>query len=356
MSFNDKRLTTMPGRTAGRRAWRSGMMFAAMTCLTGCGVEPQDATWRETRPLMGTLVEIQAEGPGEHRLRSAVRASYLEMYRLIKILSHYDPASVVSEVNRQAGTRPVTVPPELREVLTMARRVSVRSGGAFDITVGALKGWRFDSRHPRMPSPEEIRAQLPQVDYRRVRLDEAAGTVFLERPGMRLDLGGIAKLYILDAGMKTLIRHGIERALINGGGDVLVMSRSEDRPWRIGIRHPRREGELLGVIALERGLIVSSGDYERYFIRDGKRFHHILDPRTGYPAEGPHHVTLVADDLEAVNGLSAAIMVRGAAWGRALITQTPGLEGLIIDCDGTLWISPGLSFRPISSARGATAR
>lgn len=340
MIFRGEQPVTLSARSAGAR--RSGLMVAAAFCLTACGVEAQGTSWREARPLMGTIVEIQAEGPEGHRLKSAVSASYREMERIIKILSHYDPASVVSEVNRQAGVRPVVAPPELMEVLKMARQVSERSGGAFDITVGALTGWHFDPQHPRMPSPEEIRAQLPRVNYRLVRLNETAGTVFLEQAGMRLDLGGIAKLYILDAGMKTLVQHGIERALINGGGDVLVMSRPGDRPWRIGIRHPRREGELLGVIALERGLVVSSGDYERYFLREGKRYHHILDPRTGYPAEGLQHVTLVAETLKAVNGYSAAIMVLGPQQGRALIEATPGLEGLLVRSDGSVWISPGL--------------
>lgn len=345
MYLSGKRRSIMPRHVAGRGTSGTRLVFAVIACLMGCIVEAQGATWFETRPLMGTLVEIQAEGLEEHRLRLAVSASYSEMDRLIKILSHYDPDSVVSEVNRQAGIRPVATPPELMEVLKMARRVSERSGGAFDITIGGLKGWRFDPQQPRMPSSEEIRAQLPRVDYRRVRLDEDAGQVFLERPGMRLDLGGIAKLYILDAGMKTLMRHGIRRALVNGGGDVLVLGRPGERPWRIGIRHPRREGELLGVIELERGLVVSSGDYERYFILDGKRYHHILDPRTGHPTEGLQHVTLVAETLEAVNGYSAAIMVLGPEQGRILIETTPGLEGLLVLSDGSLWVSPGL--RPV---------
>jgi len=130
--------------------------------------------------------------------------------------------------------------------------------------------------------------------------------------------------------------------MINGGGDVVVMGSHQGRPWRIGIRHPRRGDVLLGAVELTQGWVVTSGDYERYFFRDGKRYHHILDPRSGYPAEGPQQVTLVANDIGRVNGYTLAIMVRGTAWGRDLIAQTPGLSGLIVDHAGQLWSSPGM--------------
>jgi len=248
----------------------------------------------------------------------------------------------VSQINRAAGAQPVTVPRELMEVLAMARRVSERSEGAFDITVGSLKAWRFNPEDPAMPSPDEIRHALPLVNFRHVMLNEKNRTVLLKQHGMRIDLGGIAKLYILDAGMQMLKQRGITHAMINGGGDVAVMGSHQGRPWRIGIRHPRRGDVLLGTVELTQGWVVTSGDYERYFFRDGKRYHHILDPRTGYPTEGPQQVTLVANDIGRVNGYTLAIMVRGTAWGRDLIAQTPRLSGLIVDHAGQLWSSPGM--------------
>ena len=291
---------------------------------------------------MGTVVSMTVEGPRRDVLERGVNDAYREMSRLSDMMNHYNPDSVVSQINRQAGAQPVVVPRELMEVLLMARRVSERSEGAFDISVGALKVWRFNPENPGMPSPHEIRNALPLVNFRHVMLNEKNRTVLLKQRGMRIDLGGIAKLYILDAGMQALKQRGITHAMINGGGDVVVMGSHQGRPWRIGIRHPRREDVLLGTVELTQGWVVTSGDYERYFFRDGKRYHHILDPRTGYPTEGPQQVTLMADDIGLVNGYSLAIMVRGAEWGRTLISQTPGLAGLIVDADGQIWRSPGM--------------
>jgi thiamine biosynthesis lipoprotein len=294
---------------------------------------------QEARPLMGTVVEAIAEGPDERALRSGMQHAFGEMQRLTDMMSHYDPASTVSAINQAAGVRWVTVPPELEEVLAQARRVSERTGGAFDVTVGALRGWT----ESRVPTPEELARQLRRVDYRKLRL--AGGRAFLEEPGMRIDPGGIAKLYILEAGRSVLEARGAARALVNGGGD--VVAHSDRAPWRVGVRDPRERTRLIGAVALVRGAVASSGDYERFFERDGRRFHHILDPRTGYPAEGVRGVTLVGPTAEAVNGLGPAIMVLGAQAGRKLIVATPGVEGLIVDARGDVWTSSGLELRPV---------
>ena len=320
------------------------LALIASLALAGCD-RPDPFVHRDTRVLMGTVVEITASGDNEQALRGAIDAAYAEMERLIGIMSHYDEASAVSAVSRAAGRAPVKVPPELMTVLQMAQRVSERSDGAFDVTIGGLKGWQFDPARPRAASPAEIATQRPNVDYRRLRLDPAAGTAFLERPGMRLDLGAIAKLPIVAAAMDTLERHGIGNAMINGGGDVQVRGRMQGRPWRVGIRDGHRPGELYAALPLTRGFVVSSGDYERRFERGGKRYHHILDPRTGYPVEGVNGVTLVAERLEDVNGLSAAVMVLGPDKGRQLIERTPGLEGVIFAADGSTWVSPSLAAR-----------
>ncbi|MEW6331770.1 MAG: FAD:protein FMN transferase [Pseudomonadota bacterium] len=312
--------------------------------LTSAATGHAGAAYQETRPLMGTLVSVTVDD-GPDQVREKVDAAYREMARLSDMMNHYNPDSVVSEINRQAGLRPVSVPRELMEVLVMARRVSERTGGAFDITVGTLKGWRFNPEHPAMPPAQELAAALPLVDYRNVVLDEKNRTVLLKRPGMRIDLGGIAKLYILDAGMQVLRRHGIAHAMLNGGGDVVAIGTRDGRPWRIGIRHPRREGELLATVELTQGWVVTSGDYERYFIRDGRRYHHILDPRTGYPVAGPQQVTLVGEDLSNLNGFSSAIMVLGTEKGRKLLGRLAGVDALIVEPDGRVWVTPGSASR-----------
>lgn len=334
-----------------RRQTRRVLVLACLALLAAGCRAPEWPQHRDGRPLMGTWVEISVEGPEAARLRPATEAAWREMTRLSDMMNHYGQNSVVSAVNRAAGARPVAVPPELMAVLRMAQEVSQRTGGAFDVTVGSLTGWRFRPDDPRRPTPARIAAQLPNVNWRGLRLDAQAGTAFLERRGARIDLGGIAKLYILDAGLRTLAAHGIEHALINAGGDVAVKGTTRGRPWRIGIRDPRAPTQLLGTVEATSGFVVSSGDYERYFIRDGKRYHHILDPRTGHPAQGPRHVTLVAERLELVNGYGTAIMVLGAAAGKKHITETSGLNGLIVDRDGSLWVSPGLAGRFMPATR-----
>lgn len=292
---------------------------------------------------MGTLVDITLDSTDPARLQPALEAAYREMTRLSDMMNHYSPTSVVSAINMAAGIAPIPIPPELMQVLRMAQHVSEQSHGCFDITVASLRGWRFSGENPSMPTPQDVARQLPLVGYQHLHLDTRAQTAFLQHQGMRMDLGGIAKNYILDRGLQSLKRAGIKRAMINGGGDVLVMGGTADRPWRVGIRHPQQPEQLLGTLDLRDGIVASSGDYERFFIRDGRRYHHILDPKTGYPVlNGPHGVTLVSPNLAAINGWGAAIMVMGEAAGRRFVERTPGLKGLIQGPTQGLWLSEGL--------------
>lgn len=304
--------------------------------------QPEPLRLRASRPLMGTQVDIAAQAHDPVLLRAAVAAAFERMSRLTELMSHYQADSRVAAINLSAGLQPVPVPPELMQVLAMARRVSQRSNGAFDITIGSVGAWHFDTLNPRIPSPGYISSHLPFVDYRNVILDEYEGTAHLTRRGMRIDLGGIAKLYILDAGLNTLRQHGIENALINGGGDVVAMSSAAARPWRVGIRDPQQPAQLLGTLELRRGFVASSGDYERCVVHKGQRYHHLIDPKTGYPTLGPHGVTLVGEDLASLNGLGAAAMVLPTAAGRDLIRGTRGIEGLIAGRNRELWITPAL--------------
>lgn len=318
----------------------AAMLLLGLATLAGA-TEPL----REARPLMGTLVELGVEPPAGDaaRAHAAIDAAYREMQRLSDMMNHYDPASVVSAINDAAGLRAVPTPTELAAVLAMAQAMSRRTGGAFDVTIASIRGWRFRADDPRTPSRAQVAAQLPRVGWQKLRLDRSAA--FLSERGMRIDLGGIAKLYIVRAGIEVLRRHGVARALVNGGGDVAAIGGSPQRPWRVGVRDPRAPERLLGVLRVERGFVVTSGDYARAFLREGRRYHHILDPRTGFPATGPHGVTLYGERLEDVNGLGVAIMVRGRAQGVRWLSESPGVEGLIVDADGAVTMTPGFRAR-----------
>ena len=307
---------------------------------------------RATRPLMGTQVDIVAEGPDGPLLRHAVDRAYAEMQRLEALMSRYQPQSVVSRIHLAAGVTPVAVPPEVMAVLQSAQRVSALSRGAFDVTVGAFKSWNFGPGAKVVPGAAELARQRPLVGAQGLVLDGQAGTAFLVRQGMALDLGGIAKLPILEAGMKVLHSEGVENALINGGGDVLTHGLWQGRPWRVGLRDPRAPERLLGVVPVAgTGVVASSGDYERFFFHAGQRQHHVLNPRTGRPSSGVHGVSLVARDVAAVNGLGAALMVQGPQAGRALAQRVPGLAVLVAGQDGSVWQSTAMAalLEPVAS-------
>lgn len=301
---------------------------------------------RSSRVLMGTRVDITVEGRHADAAEPAMAAAWTEMQRLVDMMSRYRTDSLVHALQRAAGRQAVAVPPEMLRVLQMARDVSARSLGAFDITVGAFSGWDFDPAHPMIPNAAEIAREIPLVNYRDLLIDPGRGTAFLQRRGMRIDLGGIAKLPVLQAGMAALLRHhDLAGAMINGGGDVLVSGQLQGRDWRIGVRDPLAPGRLIGALALSDGVVASSGDYERAFVMAGRRYHHILDPRTGQPAAGPHGVTLVARGVEEINGLGAAIMVAGSRAGRRLLAPLRGVDALIVAGDGQTWMSDGMATR-----------
>ena len=245
------------------------------------------------------------------------------------------------------------VPPQVMDVLASARQVWRESAGAFDPTVGALSGWHFEPGQHAMPAAADIAAALRHVDARQLRLDERACTAYLTERGVALDLGGIAKLPILAAGLGVLERNGVTNALINGGGDVLASGRLQGRPWRVGVRDPRAPDKLLGAIAIEEGLgiVASSGDYERGFVHQGRRLHHVLDPQTGWPTQGVHGVALLARDVQAVNGWGTALMVQGMAAVPAWSAARPGVGVLAAGSDGALWQSKGMqaALKPVTT-------
>lgn len=303
--------------------------------VAGCALQPGLAlasTRRDTRVLMGTRVDlVLPEAPGAE---AAIDAAWAEMQRLERLMSRYRAESLVSALHRQAGQGAVDAPPELLTVLRRAAELSERTRGDFDISVGAYDGWSFDPAAPRRPSAQELQEERRLVNHRDVRIEGAR--VRLARAGMRIDLGGVAKLPILQAGMQVLERHGIRHAMINGGGDVLTRGQLHGQEWRVGLRDPRAPEKLLGVVTLRDGCVASSGDYERRFEQGGRHYHHVLDPRTGWPTQGVRGVVLVARDTATVNGIGAAAMVSGPARGLDLVASLPGVDSLLVDASGAV--------------------
>jgi thiamine biosynthesis lipoprotein len=244
-------------------------------------------------------------------------------------------------VNREAATRAVPLSPELFGLIRDALELSRLSDGAFDITYESV-GYLYDFRARSHPSQDAIDALLDAVDFRHVVLDEPSHTIRFERPGVRINLGGIAKGYAVERGAALLREAGIRHAMLNAGGDTRVLGDRRGRPWVVGIRHPRLEGEIVTRIPLQDEAISTSGDYERFFEEDGRRYHHIINPVTGEPTEDLLSVTIIGPDATMTDGLSTTVFVLGAERGLALIESLADFEAIVVEASGRLSYSAGL--------------
>ncbi len=303
---------------------------------------PRHERVRATHDVMGTRVEaLLPAGPGAEAAAQAVFKCFDEVDAQ---MSEWREDSPLAAVNREAGGRPVTVPAELAALVRRGVELGRRSDGAFDVTWAALWGlWDFGAPRPAVPSAERLRAATALVDYRAVELDERAGTLRLPRRGMKLGLGAIAKGYALDRAALALGALGVADYTLSAGGQVMAGLAPSGRPWRIGIRDPRGEpDDYFAVVILDEGSVSTSGDYERFFIDHGVRYHHILDPRTGRPATSLRSATVVARDATLADALSTAVMVLGVERGLALIATFPGVEALLVDARGEVHATQGL--------------
>ena len=298
-----------------------------------------------SRLSMGSTLTLTAWTADEPAVTRAFDEVFAEFTRLERLMSTWIPDSDVSRVNREAGVRAVPVSAEVREVLKTARQMSEWTGGKFDVTFGALSGlWKFDhDQDGVIPDMGEVRRRLPLIDYRAIQIDDPAGTVFLSRKGMSMHLGGIGKGYAIDRGAAILRRRGVRDFMIHSGGDMYVGGMKDGRPWRLGIQDPRgAAARIFAEVALSDGALSTSGDYERTFMKNGRRFHHILDPATGEPARGCRSVTIVSNRAILADGLSTGVFILGPDAGMALIERLPDVEAVIVSDRNEVLISSGL--------------
>jgi len=300
-----------------RKIFRTAPLLLPL--LVSCAAEERDSFF-----AMDTVVELCAVG-GDHALEGARRA----VENVEGWADCYDPEAELYRLNLSAGGGPVRVSKGLAEVLEVALRVAGKSGGAFDPTVlPLLEAYGFNGEKWRVPGNEEIAKILPRVDYRRI---ELAGDSVEIPESFALDLGGVAKGYAVDRALRAMEDAGAEAGLVNIGGDIAAFGeRSGGGPWTIGVQHPRAPGELFAVLELENGAVATSGDYERYFVVDGVRYHHILDPKTGRPARGLVSVTVTAPSCVLADAYATAVFVLGPEKGTRLLEADDDLEGLLI--------------------------
>ena len=308
---------------------------------------------------MGSELRLTAYAVDDAAAQRAFDAVFGEFERLDALLSVWRPGSDVLRVNAAAGDRPVPVSSDTRAVLRAARQVSDWTAGKFDVTFGPLaEVWKFDAQDQdnSIPDDAHIRARLPLIDYRKVEIDDEAGTVFLARKGMRIHLGGIGKGYAVERAAAILRQAGIRDFMIQAGGDLYAGGLKGGKPWRLGINDPRGPaGRLFAAVDLSDGTFSTSGDYARFFVKGGIRYHHLLDPASGLPARGCRSVTIVADSPTQADALSTGVFILGPADGMALVERLPGVEAVIVTATNEVIVSSGLKERLVQLGRPTDA-
>ena len=313
-------------------------LLLSVILLVSCKPKPVDPK-SQTRLLLGTVCTITLYDKSDNTEFDLAFDRIDEIERLMS--SHLDD-SELARVNQASGIQPVVVSGETFAVIKLALEIAELSGGAFDPTIGPLvKLWDISGAN-NVPEDGEIQSLLPLVDYKLVVLDEGASSVYLPIQGMALDLGGIAKGWAADEAGKVLSGH---KGIVNLGGNVLVLdSKPDESPWRIGIQDPdTSRGSYIGIVELVDQTLVTSGPYERFFEHEGKIYHHILDTKTGYPVASPlTSVSIITDRSVIADGLSTAVYALGLEKGLELIDRLDGVEAIFLTKDRSVYASEGI--------------
>ncbi len=316
-----------------------GTILTAVFFAASCREEPR----RYTRPLMGTIVNVTVAASDSDTALRAAEAAFSEIARLEEIMSPYRKGSDVWRVNRDAAALPVEVSADTFRVLMASAAMASESGGAFDVTFMPLgRIWNYESEPFTPPGPAAVARAKVLVNYKNLVLNPQNRSVRFLRPGMGIGLGAIAKGYAIGRAMAAIRALGIDDCIVEIGGDLQVSGTKQGRPWITGLRHPRHGGLLLS-IAMEPGeSVVTSGDYERFAIHRGKRYGHIIDPRTGYPTESFESVTVVSGDPMFADGAATAIFVLGPDEYRRFVDRHGDIGVILIDLKGNVMISKSL--------------
>ncbi|MBI3367240.1 MAG: FAD:protein FMN transferase [Burkholderiales bacterium] len=301
----------------------------------------QGSWMRREQAIMGTAVSVQLWADNRIRGEAAIAAVMAEMQRIDRAMSPHRRDSELSRINREAALRPVRLSEEMHRLIARAIGFSQLSRGAFDITY-ASAGALYDYRAGIAPDAPTLERAVAAIGWQNLRIDLATRSLRFAKPGMRIDLGGFAKGHAVDTSCAILARFGIRHAIVTAGGDSRVIGDRRGAPWTIAIRDPRQADGIVAMLPLEDVAISTSGDYERYFERDGVRHHHLIDPRTGRSPDQVRSVTILAADGLTAEALSKTVFVRGVEAGMRIVESVPGADAVAVDADGALHFSSGL--------------
>lgn len=292
--------------------------------------------------IMGTAIRVELWCDSAAQGEEAIDAVMAEMHRIDAQMSPHKPDSELSRINAHAAREPVALSSEMFLLLVQAQRFAKASGGAFDISYASV-GCLYDYRAGVAPDAAALVRARAAVGWRGIELDARSRSVRFAREGMRIDLGGFAKGHAVDNAAEILAHHGICHAHVAAGGDSRVIGDRRGRPWTIGVRDPRRAGDLVALLPLVDTAISTSGDYERFFEQGGMRHHHIVDPSTGLSPSSVRSVTVLAADGLTCEAMSKAIFVLGAERGLGLVETLEGVDAIVVDAQGELKCSSGMA-------------
>jgi thiamine biosynthesis lipoprotein len=306
---------------------------------------PAWADWySDSQDKMGTRIDVQLWHEDGDTAGELLQAAMAEFDRIEAAMSTYRDSSEISRVNREAANAPVRMSTELFTLVMLSLELSEITGGAFDITYDSV-GQLYDFRARQRPDAAAIAARLESINYEYVELDAKAQTIRFLEPGVRINLGGIAKGYAVESVISLLREAGVSHALATAGGDTRLLGDRRGKPWLVGIRDPDDQSGLVTRLGLVDEAVSTSGDYERFFVEDGERYHHILDPGTGRSAGSVRSVTIIGPDATMTDALSTSVFVLGQAGGLDLIEKLDGYEAIVVDTERRVRVSAGLDSR-----------
>ncbi len=302
---------------------------------------------KRTLSMLGSPFEITLVGKDTIEINKNIDIGIAEVKRIENLISDWIPTTPISEINRNAGLKPIKVDKELFDLVERSIKIAMITDGAFDISYASMdKIWKFDGSMKEMPSDEEIKKSVLKVGYKNIILDKKNFTIFLKLEGMKLGLGGIGQGYIADKVTELLKSNGVISGIINVSGDISTWGKQPNgTQWKIGIKNPMNKNKIFAMFPLEDSAVETSGSYEKYVIFNGIRYSHIIDTRTGYPAQGLVSVSVFAKTTEVADALATGVFVLGKDKGMELVNKLPGIGCIMVDDKGKVYSSKNIDLK-----------
>ena len=314
--------------------------FIFFTCITAYGQEP----YKQTMGLMGSRFDITVVAKDSLEASYFITLAVNEITRIEKLISSWDKNSETALVNKNAGISPVKVSNELYELIERSIKISKLTDGAFDISYASMdKVWQFNGTMTQMPNAKQIKQSVAKVGYRNIILNKEESTVYLKQEGMKIGFGAIGKGYAADKAKVLLVKKGVVSGIINASGDMNTWGKQPNgEEWKVAITNPMNKNKAFALLPITNGAVVTSGNYEKFVMLNGKRYTHIIDPRTGYPSSGIISVTVFAPKAELADALATSVFVMGKEVGLNRINQLPNIECVIVDDIGEVTTSKNI--------------